>query len=365
MSAQRVKYWVGDSVWKSLRDAIDGHQQIAIITDNNVANLYSTVLMDNLGTDVTEMGELQGDKSQQLEIFTIDAGEASKSYQWLEKITDWLLQLEYRRECLLVALGGGVVGDLTGLVASVYLRGVNYIQVPTSLLAMADSSIGGKTAIDTKYGKNTVGTFYYPTQVLTGIEFLSTLPKEEFANGMAEILKIALVLDQDFWNLLRQYSLQSLREEANLGVLREIVRKSQELKRQVTEEDFQESSRGRRQWLNFGHTVGHAIELATGWRHGYAVSVGMVREMAVYRLLEEAGDAPTINNGKPDTGTDIDVGYYSHRIQAQETLRREVVATLEQYLLPTVLPEFSLTDALGYLARDKKSGRLVTVSQGR
>ena len=216
IGTDRVKYWIGKSVWETLTESIITYPQIAIITDKNVYRHYQHEIDDLLSRVKL--------RNCIVKTYIIPAGENSKCYRLLEKCTDWLLQNKFRRECCLVALGGGVVGDLTGLVASVYLRGVDYLQVPTSLLAMVDSSVGGKTAIDTKYGKNTVGSFYYPKQVLTATDFLLTLPTEEWSNGMAEVLKIALVMDISFWKVLTSLSLNKIKLDSGKYSINELAK---------------------------------------------------------------------------------------------------------------------------------------------
>ena len=333
--SQPTTFWFGTSVWDQLAITTHDYSQVAVITDTNVYGYYHANL-DSL------VSRRMADQQQTL-VYQIPAGESSKTYRWTQLLTDWLLSHGYQRDCCLVALGGGVVGDLTGFVASIYLRGVPYLQVPTSLLAMVDSSVGGKTAIDTNYGKNTVGSFYFARHVLTATDFLATLPREEWSNGMAEVIKIALVTDVEFWHWLTDFNLTLISDQSpqSQQLLTHIVRTSQHLKQQLVIADAKEAATGSRQWLNFGHTVGHAIELATGLKHGYAVSIGMVQEMYTHELM---------------------LGVDHPLAKQQQKLRYQVIGVLTQYGLPTKLPQFDLSEAMRYLARDKKSGRLVTVT---
>ena len=203
-------------------------------------------------------------------------GEAYKDWQTLNLIFDVLLENRCDRRCVLVALGGGVIGDMTGFAAAVYMRGVRFVQVPTTLLAQVDSSVGGKTAVNHPLGKNMIGAFYQPLAVEIDTEALATLPAREISAGLAEVIKYGLILDPEFWSWC----------EANAAKLRALDRealsyaicRSCELKAQVVGKDERES--GLRAILNLGHTFGHAIESGLGygaWLHGEAVGCGLVQ----------------------------------------------------------------------------------------
>jgi 3-dehydroquinate synthase len=205
----------------------------------------------------------------------VEEGEQAKRWQVLEQVFDELLAARCGRDSLLVALGGGVVGDLAGFAAAVYQRGVDYLQVPTTLLAQVDSSVGGKTAINHARGKNMIGAFHQPRAVIADVATLDTLPDRELRAGLAEIIKHGAALDAAFLGWL-EGNLEALlaRERAALTYA---VRRSCELKAAVVAEDEREA--GPRALLNFGHTFGHAIEAATGygvWLHGEAIAAGMV-----------------------------------------------------------------------------------------
>ncbi len=185
-----------------------------------------------------------------------------------------LLINSFDRKSALVALGGGVIGDLTGFAAATFMRGVPFVQVPTTLLAMVDSSVGGKTGVNHPMGKNMIGAFYQPKKVLMDLDVLKTLPKEEFLSGMAEVIKYGVIWDAAFFEYLdkNREKILALDREA----LSHIIRRSCEIKAEVVSKDEREG--GLRAILNFGHTVGHAIETAENYtmRHGEAVAIGMV-----------------------------------------------------------------------------------------
>lgn len=226
-----------------------------IITDTNVAQYH----LEKIKSIFSQQGK---------EIFTyiMEAGEQSKNFQTYLKIIEFLGKEEFTRSDLLISLGGGVVTDLTGFVASTYLRGISYLQIPTSLLAMVDASIGGKTGINTSFGKNMVGSFYTPIGVICDLDFLQTLPRQEQSSGMAEIIKAALIRSSRLWALLQK-------NEDNLleGMIYEAIL----VKKELVEAD--EFDAGSRQLLNFGHTLGHAIEAKSHYRnsHGQGVALGM------------------------------------------------------------------------------------------
>ncbi len=205
----------------------------------------------------------------------IEDGERAKDWKTLDRVIDALLAAHLRRDSLIVALGGGVVGDLAGFAAAIYQRGVPYLQVPTTLLAQVDSSVGGKTAINHARGKNMVGVFHQPLAVVADVATLNTLPDRELRAGIAEIIKHGLVLDLQFLEWLEQHVDKLLARDA--AALAHVVLRSCELKAQVVAADEREA--GRRAILNFGHTFGHAIEAGVGygeWLHGEAVAAGMV-----------------------------------------------------------------------------------------
>ena len=208
--------------------------------------------------------------------FQAEPGEASKSPETYLAAIHWLATNGAQRNTVIVAIGGGVVGDLAGFAAATYMRGVSYLQVPTSLLAQVDSSVGGKVGVDLPEGKNMVGAFYPPTEVRVAIDALQTLPKREFANGMAEVLKYGFIMAPDILDI------------NPVEQIRLLVERCIECKRKVVEEDELETT-GRRAILNFGHTVGHALEHSLGYAdllHGEATSIGMVAEARLGERLK-------------------------------------------------------------------------------
>ncbi len=241
--------------------------RIFLFTDSHMRDLYATRIAQNLTAAGFEP-----------HIYTIPAGEGSKSMQQLNAIYDWLLEQHAERREALIALGGGVVGDLVGFVAATYLRGVPLIQVPTSLLAQVDAAIGGKTGINHARGKNLIGAFYHPRLVLADPATLLTLPERSRIEGWAEVVKYGIILDTELFTLLEMHA-SALRDfsQPPIALLCQIVARCIALKASVIEGD--EREQGRRAILNYGHTVAHALENVSGygeWLHGEAVSLGMV-----------------------------------------------------------------------------------------
>jgi len=243
-------------------------QSHVVVSDSNVARVFQ-----DRGFDTSDW-------------ITITPGEASKNLTELSRVWSQLANRRVNRKTKIVAVGGGVVGDLVGYAAASYLRGVQFIQVPTTLLAQVDSSVGGKVAIDLPEGKNLVGAFYPPSEVWIDTSVLTTLPEREFRSGMAEVIKYGWILDADLLETLEQTPLN-----AQHPSLRQVVERCVDLKRQVVEEDEFETL-GIRAKLNFGHTVGHAIEQVTKYQvytHGEAIAIGMVAETLI---AEKLGAAP-------------------------------------------------------------------------
>lgn len=237
--------------------------QVAVISNEVVAPLYLERLRGALG------GGLEVD------VYLMPDGERFKSLESYGALMDFLLAHRHNRTTTLVALGGGVVGDLTGFAAATFQRGVDFVQIPTTLLAQVDSSVGGKTAVNHPRGKNMIGAFYQPRAVLADLQALATLPDREYRAGLAEILKYGVIRDAGFFDWLadNRAALAARQTDA----LRHAVRRSCEIKAEVVAADEREG--GLRAILNFGHTFGHAIETLTGYRdflHGEAVAMGMV-----------------------------------------------------------------------------------------
>jgi 3-dehydroquinate synthase len=226
------------------------------------------------------------------DVCRVAAGESSKSLETVRTVYDWLVERRAERGSVVVALGGGVIGDLAGFVAATYLRGVPFVQAPTSLLAMVDASIGGKVGVDHPRGKNLIGSFFPPRLVVQDTSLLATLPGRSLREGFAEVIKHGLIMDPPMLDLLEQDAERLLAVEP--GVITQIVARNAALKASVVSEDEREG--GLRTILNYGHTLGHAIEAVTGYRsvlHGEAISVGM---MAAAEIGAQMGITP------PDVG---------------------------------------------------------------
>ncbi|MFK7976493.1 MAG: 3-dehydroquinate synthase [Halioglobus sp.] len=294
--------------------------QVVLISNDRVSPLY-----------LERVRSAVGERSLVTDVILPD-GEPYKTLDSLSKIFDEVMAQNHNRTTTFVAVGGGVVGDITGFAAASYQRGVNFVQVPTTLLAQVDSSVGGKTAVNHPLGKNMIGAFYQPQAVVIDIETLKTLPDREFAAGLAEVIKYGFIADSAFYNWL-QGNLSALMAKEEV-VLAEAVRRSCEIKAAVVAEDEREG--GIRAILNLGHTFGHAIETNQGygaWLHGEAVSAGMVLAL---RLSAARG-----------------------QISAEEL--EGCVKLLSDCGLPTEPPDgMSSEDFLVLMARDKKvvDGRL-------
>ena len=286
-----------------------------VISDDRVAALYGGTFMQSLK-----------DAGIKAELITFPAGEASKNLQTIATLSSELAQRGFDRKAALIALGGGVTGDITGFLASIYLRGIPFVQVPTTLLSQVDSSVGGKTGVDIPEGKNLVGTFYQPKAVYIDSDVLRTLPVEELQGGLAEVIKYGVIHDAEFFAFLEKErdAVLALRQD----VLTKLIACCCEIKAWVVEQDEREG--GLRRILNFGHTIGHAVEAASGFRliHGYAVAIGMcaVAELAVRTGCLSTKDAQAI-----------------HKL-------------IESYGLPTAIPaEFDREAIKKYLLTDKKT----------
>ncbi len=244
----------------------------ALVTNPTVYRLYGSKVKDSLqkvGFEVTEV--------------IIPDGEEYKDFAWAYYILSRMLSAGLDRKSVVFALGGGVVGDITGFAASVYMRGIAYVQIPTTLLSQVDSSVGGKTGVNHPLGKNMIGTFYQPVLVWIDVDTLKTLPHREFLAGMAEVIKYGVIWDREFFYFLKRNREKILSQEPD--VLEQMIKRCCEIKAEVVSRDEREA--GLRAILNYGHTIGHAIETLTGYTrylHGEAVSMGMLLEAELARL---------------------------------------------------------------------------------
>ena len=297
-----------------------------IVTNTTVAPLYMAQLQTQL-------------QDKDVDWIILEDGEQFKNLDTLNSIFNQLLQKNHDRKTTLIALGGGVVGDITGFAAASYQRGVPFIQIPTTLLSQVDSSVGGKTAVNHKLGKNMIGAFYQPQAVVIDTDTLDTLPDREFSAGMAEVIKYGLIADKPFFNWLEENS-QALRER-DKQTLSYAIQRSCINKANIVSAD--ETEQGIRAILNLGHTFGHAIETYqkyTGWLHGEAVAAGMVMASQLSLLMGA--------------------------ISEQELVR--ITQLLSEWALPTTPPEgMAVDDFMALMYRDKKVQdgqlRLVLLSQ--
>ncbi len=246
--------------------------QIVIITDRMVEKLYGLELRKTLQ-----------EADFKVEILSFPPGEKHKNQTTVTALQHAMLKKKYGRDTLILALGGGVVGDVAGYVAATYLRGIPYIQVPTTLLAMVDSSVGGKVGIDTPYGKNTLGAFYQPVRVIVDTALVCQLPTAQFLNGLFEVIKGFFISDVDGLKLCKKLNLKN--PGSTLEIVEKIITLSVQFKAKIIKEDEKESNK--RRILNFGHTLGHALEKLSHYTlpHGYAVGYGMIAEAKIAQVL--------------------------------------------------------------------------------
>lgn len=293
---------------------------VVLVTNETVNNLYGDLLLsilENVGLTVS--------------VISIEDGELYKNLNTLSYIYDELVNYNVDRSSGIIALGGGVVGDIAGFAAATFLRGIPYIQIPTTLLSQVDSSVGGKTAVNHPQGKNLIGAFNQPELVCIDIDLLNSLPEREFNAGLAEVVKYGIIRDRSFFNWLKQQQSLLLRKDSD--TLIHAIKTSCQIKSDIVEIDEKESSL--RAILNFGHTFGHAVESLTGYRdflHGEAVSIGMVVAAKVAQSLDHC------------TANDV----------------AEICDLLTGFNLPIVAPDFSISDYLEAMMHDKKvkSGKL-------
>ncbi|MFZ4115227.1 MAG: 3-dehydroquinate synthase [Chthoniobacterales bacterium] len=270
--AQKYQILIGATMVEELRTFISKAQQLVIITDHHIQKIYGDALREVLvqhGFNVL--------------LLAFPAGEKSKNAKTKEHLELAMLEHGCGRDTVIVALGGGVVGDVAGFVAATYLRGIPYIQVPTTLLSMVDSSVGGKTGINTPYGKNLIGAFWQPHAVIADLNCLKTLPQRQCINGLVEVIKIFLTSDPERFYFLEEHLKELL--EADISLLQEVITAAVEHKIRIVQQDEKET--GERMILNFGHTMGHAIERVSGYKimHGYAVALGILVELKISELL--------------------------------------------------------------------------------
>lgn len=307
--------WISD-LGSTLSEIVPG-SRFALITNPDIGGRWAETVLAAI-----RAGGLEAD------LFEIPEGESEKNLDTVSRIYDFLLEKKYERSSTVAALGGGVVGDIAGFAAATFLRGVNFVQLPTSLLAMVDSSVGGKTGVDHPRGKNLIGAFKQPVFVGIDLDFLGTLPDAELKAGLAEVVKYGMIYDAAFFEYLEDNVDAILAKD--VGALTHVITRSCEIKAAVVAED--EREHGLRAILNYGHTFAHACEALEdfkGLRHGEAVAAGM---MAAARLSHRIGNTP-------------------------EDLTPRLSAILGRFELPARLPRFEPEQYLAAMRSDKKVRR--------
>ncbi len=322
--------------FKSLITINGASASALLVSDSHVDPLYG----DLCQTVLTDAGF----KVKRAEV---PAGESTKSLDFAKNLYDAALSAALDRKSYIFALGGGVVGDLAGFVAGTYLRGIRFIQLPTSLLAMVDSSVGGKTAVNLPQGKNLVGVFYQPRQVAINLTTLQTLPDREYFSGMAEIIKYGIIMDAGFFALLEEKVEQLLARD--IETLRQVIARCCEIKAQVVGLDERES--GLRAILNYGHTLGHAIENSCGYGellHGEAIAIGMVYagELSVQHMGLAPESASRVKDLLKKFNLPVDKTALPRRLAWTEL--RDIMSTDKK--AKCAIPSFVLAKELGQVS---------------
>lgn len=296
--------------------------KIAIITDSKVKKLYGGKLFWNLKKEGFDVN-----------IFSFPDGEKSKTLTTVESLAEKLSENNYDRTSVIIALGGGVVGDIAGFLASIYMRGIPYVQIPTTLLAMIDSSIGGKTGVNLKSGKNLIGTFHQPIETLIDPYYLKSLPLKHIKNGLAEAIKYGVIKDKILFNFIEKNLEKILKLDAK--ILEKLIRSCVKIKKEIVAQD--EKEHGIRQILNYGHTFGHALEKQSNYTllHGFAISIGMVlaNQKAVKLGLLKQKDADCIKNLLKRAGLPV---YTMHKPTLQDLKKdKKKHGNSINFILPT------------------------------
>jgi 3-dehydroquinate synthase len=277
-----------NQIGAALRQHLDC-KTCALISDSNVASLFANRVKKSLAS-----------AKFCFTLITVPPGEKSKTLQQAAAICDRMIAAGLDRQSFIIGLGGGMIGDVSGFVAAIYHRGIPHVQIPTTLLAMVDSSIGGKTGVDTAAGKNLLGAFHQASLVIDDLDVLKTLPRREFNQGFAEIIKHAIVADPKMFRMLKVVRASGLRRASEAHALQSLIRRNIQIKSKIVAKDAHDRT-GERALLNFGHTVGHAIERAGNYRkflHGEAVSLGIVAACAI--SVKKAGLGPDQRAGIVD-----------------------------------------------------------------
>ena len=299
-----------------LKIGVKNNRKILVISNKEISDLYIKEFLKNLK-----------ENNYQVQIFLIKAGELHKNLETLIEIYNFAFEFGLDRNSLIIALGGGIVGDITGLAAATWLRGIDYIQIPTTLLSMVDSSVGGKTAVNHPKGKNLIGAFHQPKAVFIDPETLKTLPKREFNAGMAEVIKYGVIKDKELFEFLENEKNKNKLINLENECLIKIINSSIKTKSHIVSKDEQEH--GVRAILNYGHSFGHVIENLCGYGeflHGEAISIGM----------------------KIAGGIALEKGLWSN----EEFIRQDNL--LKSYSLPTKIPKINKKEVITILMGDKK-----------
>ena len=297
-----------------------GGCKITLVTDSRVDTLYSKTVINSLC-----------DSGFQVEKFVFPEGEQSKNKNVLFELLEFLAEKRMTRNDLLIALGGGVVGDLTGFAASCFLRGIRFIQIPTTLLACVDSSVGGKTGINLNAGKNLAGAFWQPEAVFCDLETLNTLDEQTFSDGMAEVIKYGVIADRDLFDKVKGGNLRTDKE-----LLESVVARCVSIKRDIVNVDEREN--GVRRLLNFGHTAGHAIEKCSNFEisHGSAVAVGMViaSRAAFKNGLSEDNCTDEIVEALVNNGLPAECDYSAEKLSAAALSDKKITMGNVAFIVP-------------------------------
>lgn len=305
--------------------------KVVVVTNPTISALHLDYVMQHI-------------QAKEVSVVTVPDGEEYKNMETIDMILTHCFEKRLDRKSVLIAFGGGVIGDMTGFAASMYQRGIDFMQIPTTLLSQVDASVGGKTGVNNKFGKNLIGAFHQPIEVNIDPYFLSTLPRREFAAGVAEIVKMAVTFNKEFFEWLEQNDLNS---EENIKMA---IAKSVETKAWVVSQD--EKEKGIRAALNYGHTFGHVIENETKYStylHGEAVGIGMVmaNELAVKVGMMSAQEAQRIKTllEKYDIPTDYEIkdveDFYEHFFLDKKSMDNKI-----KFILPKHIGDCEITDAI-------------------
>ena len=323
-----------DGLWEELQELGASEKKLCIVTDSRVDELY--------GAQVAEL--LEG-KCRKIVKYAFPAGEENKNLETVKDVYRYLIEEGFDRKDMLLALGGGVTGDLTGFVAATYLRGIDFVQIPTTLLAQVDSSIGGKTGVDFDCYKNMVGAFHMPKLVYANVSALKTLPPEQFSAGMGEVIKHGLIRDREYYEWILENK-EAVRNR-ELSVCRRLICGSNRIKRQVVEADPTEQNE--RAVLNFGHTLGHAVEKLKDFSmlHGHCVALGA---LAALDICVKRGTVPEAEADRYREAME----YFDMPVSVGGLTKEAVVAaTKNDKKMEAGVIKFILLDRLGHAYVDR------------